>query len=112
MTQEVQLGKESVILDTEMTYSGAENPGDEEKLVRKAVGLPVKKQLVYYKDKRSSDSVVSVTSYQFIKMIDITEKWYVIEVMLVDGTKARIHSNYLAEMQKPSFIADIAAQMA
>lgn len=112
MTQEVQLGKDSVVLDTEMTYSGAENPSDEEKLVRKAVGLPVKKQLVYYKDKQRSDSVVSVSSYQLIEMFNITERWYVVEVTLEDGTKARIHSSYLAEMQKPSFIADMAAQMA
>lgn len=112
MTQEVQLGKDSVVLDTEMTYSGAENPSDEEKLVRKAVGLPVKKQLVYYKDKRSSDSVVSVSSYQLVEMFNITERWYVVEVTLADGAKTRIHSSYLAEMQKPSFIADMAAQMA
>ena len=40
MTQEVQLEKDSVVLDTEISYSGAENPGDEEKPVRKAAKQP------------------------------------------------------------------------
>ena len=36
MTQEVMVGTEMVILDSEKLYVGSENPEDTEKLVRKA----------------------------------------------------------------------------
>lgn len=112
MTQEVLVGKDAVVLDSEKVYTGINNPNDEEKLVRKAIGLPVTKQLVYYKDNRNSDSIVNITDYRLLEMYDITDRWYTVEITLVDGSKVRIHSSYLAEMQKPSFIADMAAQLA
>ena len=111
MTQEVKLGTGVIILDSEAVYSGAEKLNDDEKLVRKAVGLPVTKQLVFYKDKYTADSVINVVSYQLVEMFDMLDRWYTVEVTLSDGCKDRIHSSYLAEMQKPSFIADMAAQM-
>ena len=112
MTQEVQLEKEIVILDSDIIYSGKEEPAEEEKLVRKAVGLPVKKQLIYYTDTHDANSVVNVEKYQLIEMYNINDRWYTIEVIFADDTKARIHSRFLAEMQKPSFISDMEAQMA
>ena len=99
-------------MDTEVVYSGSDSVSDDEKLVRKAIGLPVTKQLVYYKDKTDEKSVVNINKYQLIEMYDITEKWYTVEITLIDGTVVRIHSGYLIEMQKPSFIADMAAQNA
>lgn len=98
-------------MDTDKIYSGCENPSDDEKAARKMLGLPIKKQLVYYPDKRNAESIVNVTSFQIVEAYDITGAWYTIETTTEDGTKARIHSSYLAEMQKPSFIADMAAQM-
>lgn len=109
MIQEVAVGAEIVVLDSEKQYLGCENPEDTEKLVRKAVGLPVKKQLVYYKNKHDSKSIVNVSAYQLIEMYDISERWYTIEITIESGEKIRIHSGYLIEMQKPSFIADMAA---
>lgn len=110
MVQTVQIGKDTVILDSEKKYSGMENPQDDEKLVRKAVGLPVKKQLVYYKDKADTESVINVLEYQLVEMYEITERWYTVEITLEDDSKVKIHSSYLAEMQRPSFVADMAAQ--
>lgn len=112
MTQEVLLGKETVILDSEQYYRGTEKLNPEEKLVRKAIGLPIKKQLLYYPNKTSADSVMKVEGYKLVEMYDISERWYTIELYLMDGSKVRIHSMYFIEMQKPSFIADMAAQMA
>ena len=112
MKQEVKLKDNTVILDTESVYSGSDILSEDEKLVRKAVGFPVTKQLIYYKDKKDSETAVNVKKFQLIEMFDITERWYTVEITLDDDTTVRIHSGYLIEMQKPSFIADMAAQNA
>ena len=109
MTREVKVGNETVVLDSEALYSGAADPGDQEKQVRKAIGLPVKKGLVYYKNKRDTESTVPVRTYRLIEMYD---SWYTVEITLEDDKVGRIHSSYLIEMQKPSFVADMAAQEA
>ncbi len=109
MIQEVKQGKDNIVLDSNKKYSGMENPSEEEKLVRKIIGLPIKKQLIYYRDKTNPDSVINVIEYQLVEMYDISERWYTIEITLIDGNKTKIHSGYLIEMQKPSFIADMAA---
>ena len=111
MIQEVTIGKDIVVLDSDKSYTGTDNLENEEKLVRKALGLPITKSLVYYPDKRSANSIVHINEYKLIEMYDTTERWYTVEITLVDGAKVRIHSGYLAEMQKPSFIADMAKQM-
>ena len=111
MTQNVKVGDGFVVLDSEKQYSGAENPDNNEKFVRRAIGLPVKKQLVYYKNKNDADSVVNILQYQLTEMYDITDKWYSVRITNEDGSSVLIHSAYLIEMQKPSFIADMAAQM-
>lgn len=110
MTQDIQIGGDIVTLDSEKLYSGMDNPQGEEKLVRKVLGLPVKKQLVFYKNKLDAESVINIVTYQLVKMYNITERWYTIEINTADGNKARIHSSFLGEMQKPSFVADMIAQ--
>lgn len=110
--QEIQIDKDKVILDSEIIYSGKENPSAEEKLVRKAIGLPITKQLIYYVDKRDSKSAVNVMQYQLVEMYNITERWYTIEITAETGIVIRIHSLHLIEMQKPSFVTDMAKQEA
>ena len=112
VTQEVQVDKDIVVLDSTKMYTGAEKPKEDAKLVRKAIGLPIKKQLIYYCDKRNPDSMINVKEYQLVEIFDITERWYTLEITLSDETKVRIHSSYFVEMQKPSFIEDMAAEMA
>jgi len=112
MTWEIQIGKEFVVLDSDKIYSGKANPIQEEKLIRKAVGLPVTKQLVYYKDKHDPSSVVFVHDYRIIDTYQITERWFVIEIYTEEAIKVRLHSVFFAEMQKPSFVADMIAQEA
>lgn len=99
---------DTVILDSEKLYSGMGKLVErEDKLVRKAIGLPVTKQLVFYTDQRDAKSIVNVINYQLVEMYDISEKWYMIDITLSNGQKVRIHSRYFIEMQKPSFITDM-----
>ncbi len=111
MTQEIPIGSVIVVLDSESNYSGYANPTEEEKLVRKAIGLPIKKQLIYYKNKHQPESIVNIKSYRLIEMYNITERWYTIEITTEEGKSVRIHSGYLIEMQKPSFIEDMEEQI-
>ena len=111
MTQEVKIGDDIVILDTEKVYSGEGNQQQEGKLVRKALALPVSKPLIFYRDIHNADSAISVKDFVVLEMYDITIKWYTLELTLISGDKVRIHSSFFADMQKPSFIADMAAQV-
>ena len=110
MTQEVQIGNITIVLDSSILYSGLAEPNASEKLVRKTIGLPVKKKLIYYKDKRKANSAIDIKSYYLKEMYDISERWYTVEITLNDDSTVLIHSGYLAEMQKPSFVADMVAQ--
>lgn len=110
MKQEITIKEGTVILDTETVYSGKGKPDETERLVRKAIGLPVEKQLVYYKDKANVESVIGIKTYQLVEMFNITNRWYTVEIILGDNTVIHIHSGYLIEMQKKSFVADMASQ--
>ena len=110
MTWLVTVDNEQIMLSSDALYDGGEKPSSEERLIRKAVGLPVTKQLVYYKDTLNPNSVVNVQSYKLIEMYQITERWFVVEVNIENEDTKRIHSTFLAEMQKPSFVADMKAQ--
>ncbi len=109
MIQEIKLEENIIVLDSDKLYSGSDNPSDEEKLIRKAIGLPIKKQLIYYKDKKDRDTAINIIKYQITEMYDISEKWYTVELTLSDDTKVKTHSGYLIEMQKPNFTVDMAA---
>lgn len=114
MTQEVEITnkkeKAIVVLDSEKVYSGEAKPSDEEKNVRKAIGLPVTKELIYYQNIRDASSAVPIKTYRLCEMYQITDRWYTIEISLENGKSVKIHSDYLIQMQKPSFIADMAEE--
>ena len=110
MTQEVTIEGNIVVLDSSVIYSGEEKPDDSEKLVRKAVGLPVTKQLVFYKNKHDTDSAVKVKGYRLVEMYDISDRWYTVEVILDDNTAVLIHSGFFKEMQKPNFVSELLEQ--
>ena len=107
MKQELKIGNDIVILDSDVCYSGMSNPDEKEKLVRKAIGLPVKKQLVFFTDIHDASTNIIIDKYQLVEMYDITDRWYTVEVFLENGSSYKIHSDFLIEMQKPSFVADI-----
>ena len=97
-------------MEYDVWYTGKEKPDDEEKQVRREIGLPVTKQLVYYHNAREASSKVDVLQYRVDREFNITDKWFVIELETADHQVMRIHSEYLKEMQKPSFIADMLSQ--
>ncbi len=107
MTREVRIGEETVILDSEKLYSGIENPGREEGNARKALGLPAKRQLVFYKDRKDPGSAARIVKYRLVRMHGEEEPWYTVEITLEDGSLARIHSGFLAEMQKSGFMEEM-----
>lgn len=110
MMQEVRMNNETGVPDSDQVYSGMEDPEKAERAVRKALGLPVTKQLVFYKDKRNADSAVNVREYRILERHSLTELWYTLDVTLEDGSGIRIHSDHFSEMQKPGFAEDMAAQ--
>ena len=97
-----------IAIDSETTYSGEAELSSMERLVRKAVGLPVTKQIVFFTDEKTN-SAVPVLNYQVKEFFN---EWCIIEVTLANGETRSIHSSYLAEMQKPSFVTDMARQEA
>lgn len=105
----IKVGKKekTVILETDKYYFGHEQPFDYEKPIRRALGLPVTKQLIYYKDTRDENSNIPVLMYKIVKMYEDTSKWYELEIILEDRSKVSIHSDYFEHMQKPSFIKDM-----
>lgn len=82
---------------------------DNRKELRKLIGLPKTKPLVYYPDKHDASSKTEVVDFWVEKVFDEDENnvWYGITVLLPDGTEKHLHSAYFAMMQKKSFIDDI-----
>lgn len=99
----------SVTINTDARYSGASDVDENDRLVRKVLGLPVTKELVYYSYKQSVPSAVPVSSFQVSCILD---GWFILDITLSDGEVHSIHSSYLSEMQRPSFISDMKKQEA
>lgn len=78
---------------------GAGRPKEEEKAFRKAIGLPVKKELVYFdrEGRRRGVARIDVVSRGSVTGL------FSLDVTSADGFAHRICSEYFAEMQKPSF---------
>ena len=107
MIYEVKTKDGEVQIDTEVYYSGKDKPEDIHKTVRKILGFPVTKQLVYYIDVKDKSSIRDVTEYRIVKLYEVTERWATVEVVLDNGEKNLINSMFLNEMQKPSFIEEM-----
>ena len=99
-------GGEKVELDSAVGYPGGAGIADESlKNVRRALGLPLTKQLVHYADIRSADSAEKVESFRIVEMFD---DWYTLELQIEGKADAvRMHNAFFAEMQKASFVADM-----
>ena len=111
MTRAIELKEKTILLDTEIEYTGGIPETDEEKDIRRALGLPIKKGLVYYKNSSDERSRTSIKKYQISEMYDITYPWYTFHITLQDDTEVNIHSDFLKDMQKPGFVSEIKAQM-
>ena len=110
MEMELQVKKDKIIVESDKYYTGSAEPANDEKLVRKALSLPIKKELVYYRNKDDASSKVTVEKFKIIETYNTTTPWFTLEIEPADGANVRIHSFYFAEMQKPSFIEEMKKQ--
>lgn len=106
----VSVDDDTISFDTNTIFKGEEKPVDEEKLMRRVLGLPITKQLVYYSDTNDAKSVKKIKSYRIVKFYEITDRWATVEIELENGDKVLINSMFLMDMQKPSFIDDMKTQ--
>lgn len=77
------------------------------KELRKEIGLPVTKELIYwYKDESRSWRQTKVSNYEVVATYEPSGSKSIL-ITLEDGSRVRILGDYLADMQKPSFLSDI-----
>lgn len=69
--------------------------------IRRACELPVKKQLVFYKTRHSEK--VGVIQYR-------PAQYGLFEILCDDNTLHFVHRDYFRQMQKPSFLKDMAEE--
>lgn len=82
---------------------------NEQKEVRRQLGLPVTKELVYYYHPYNKNSqAYSVTSYDARRYIDNFGNecsWNILEIQVMGDDEPKIiHGDFFAEMQKPNFV--------
>ena len=95
-----------VHVDTTSIHPGTAKELSEGELdVRRLLGLPLTKDLVYYPDPRDNRNV-PVTDYRIAEMYDISDPWFTI-TFSTGSRQVCIHSMFFAEMQKPSFVTDM-----
>ena len=68
-----------------------------EKTIRKQLGLPVTKQLVYYDLDKNKYNIISYA------VCESHESYDTLEIRLENNKKVKIHEAYLREMQRPDF---------
>lgn len=94
------------MFDTDLIYSGRKPIEENEKDARRALNLPVTKQLVYYPN-INKNQTIDVIEYSIAEIYD---DWYTVKIKLADGLEKMIHSAYMKEMQSSSFVADMKKQ--
>lgn len=96
-------------MELDVWHTGMEDPDEEERQARKGFGLPQKKQMIYYASNRDASSRVNINRYRAVQEYNVTSPWFVMELETENQKIVRIHSDYLIEMQKPSFFADMSS---
>lgn len=77
------------------------------KELRKELGLPITKGLIYwYRDASYSWKQTNVVNYEVVEIYEPSGSMCVM-ITLVNGNQVRILGDYLADMQKPSFLSDV-----
>lgn len=81
--------------------------GNDSKELRKSIGLPVTKGLIYWhKSESHSWRQINIIDYEVVATYEPSGSKS-LEITLEDGSRVRILGDYLADMQKPSFLSDI-----
>ena len=90
-----------------LTCSG--EPNEEEKELRRFLKLPLTKSLVHYK--RADHGSWDIENVDRFEIKELYSDWFVL-TLFIGNRKVNIHSAFLSEMQKPSFVEDMARQAA
>ena len=83
----------------------AEALTEEELDVRRFMGLPTTKDLVYYPSSRE-DKKIPVDKFVVDQVFTITDPWFNLVLYMAENT-VKIHHKYFVEMQSPTFISDM-----
>lgn len=76
------------------------------KELRKEIGLPVTKQLVYWRKDNAVWNSYVVTNYEVVDTYE-PSKSHSLKVLLANGEEVRILADYFSDMQKTTFVSDI-----
>ena len=78
---------------------------EEELDVRRFMGLPTTKDLIYYPSSRE-DKSIPVDRFVVDQVFTITDPWFSLVLYMGEKT-VKIHHKYFVEMQSPTFISDM-----
>ena len=76
------------------------------KELRKELGLPLTKRLIYWNKNEGLWEKCNLTDYEILETLQPSESC-IIKITLESGKQVNILSEYLSEMQKTSFLKDI-----
>lgn len=96
----------NVSIDSDEWHIGTEPDDKQDRDLRKLLGLPVTKALVYYKNPRDESSKMNVLKFRVVKIYEISDFWAIIEIVTDTGRNVHIYSAFLAHMQKPAFVKE------
>lgn len=76
------------------------------KELRKELGLPITKQLVYWKKQNLEWVSFNVLDYEVVEVYEPSHSSSLM-ITIDNGEKIRILGDFFADMQKPSFVSDM-----
>jgi len=95
-----------VSVDSDEWHIGTKPDDKQDRDLRKLLDLPITKALVYYKNPRDESSKMNVVKFRVAEVFRIGDFWATIEIVTDTGREVKIHSAFLAHMQKPTFIKE------
>ncbi len=98
--------EKNVEIEVGMEFPGAAAALTETELdVRRFLGLPTTKDLVYYPSSRE-DKKILVDKFMVDQIFTITDPWFKL-ILYMGDDNVNIHHRYFVEMQSPTFISDM-----
>lgn len=98
--------EKEITIDVGTEGAGTATALTEEELdVRRFMGLPTTKDLVYYPSSRE-DKKIPVDKFVVDQVFTITEPWFILILYMGEET-VKIHHRYFVEMQSPTFVSDM-----
>ena len=115
-TRKTKEGTVTELIDVEIDFDkwfSASKPekDSEDKNLRKLLGLPLTKALIHYPNAypcmRNQYTKENIKRYRICDVYEVSDFWATVEIETESGKILRIHSDFLAHMQKPMFVKDM-----